>query len=394
MITKVLVFSDKWVDFQKKINRLSKKANKFGLPSIEVNTLGEKIDEYGRWLDVQLVHEKIVSEEGWVLIAKIEKTDQGNNVVTNTYGHEGVNDIPSKYLESNNECEVCKRKHFRKRSFIVKNIHTGEMRQAGSTCLKDFVGYDIEKVSLYYDEIDDSFRDPFGIEGLRSIDVFDLLTIAIDEIKENGYIRADCKTARPTKEVVLNEYSKMNVFRYNVTPTNEVNIKELDNFLKRKEELTEDIQKMIDYFKSDSFRATTEFKERVKIAYASVVDGKAPEKFAGFFISSVLAKDKVDEIEERKALDCQYFGKVKDKFQINNAKVLLIKYIPSNFNGSYLYTFDYKEGDTTYTFVWFSSVYYENVRKGDIVTLKGTIKDHKEYGEVKQTVVTRCKIIV
>lgn len=55
---------------------------------------------------------------------------------------------------------------------------------------------------------------------------------------------------------------------------------------------------------------------------------------------------------------------------------------------TYLHTF-VKDG---YTFTWFTSKDLEELEKGDIVTLKGTIKEHKEYKGYKQTVVTRCKI--
>jgi hypothetical protein len=47
--------------------------------------------------------------------------------------------------------------------------------------------------------------------------------------------------------------------------------------------------------------------------------------------------------------------------------------------------------DNSNIFTWFSS--NKEFDKGSIVTLKATIKEHREYNEVKQTVLTRCTLL-
>jgi len=42
-------------------------------------------------------------------------------------------------------------------------------------------------------------------------------------------------------------------------------------------------------------------------------------------------------------------------------------------------------------YVWTTTT--KKLPQGDVIRLTGTIKDHKEYNEVKQTILTRCKIL-
>ena len=49
------------------------------------------------------------------------------------------------------------------------------------------------------------------------------------------------------------------------------------------------------------------------------------------------------------------------------------------------------EDDTKNVFVWTTKA--KNFPEGKVVTLRGTIKDHKEYKGIKQTILTRCKEI-
>jgi hypothetical protein len=49
------------------------------------------------------------------------------------------------------------------------------------------------------------------------------------------------------------------------------------------------------------------------------------------------------------------------------------------------------EDDAKNVFVWTTKA--KNFPEGKVVTLRGTIKDHKEYKGIKQTILTRCKEI-
>lgn len=85
-----------------------------------------------------------------------------------------------------------------------------------------------------------------------------------------------------------------------------------------------------------------------------------------------------------------WIGEVGEK--IKGIKVKLInKYSFETRHGmSTVYNFEDKEGNVL---VWFSST-IQQVEPGEWYTIKyGTVKDHSEYKDVKQTILTRCKLV-
>ena len=102
------------------------------------------------------------------------------------------------------------------------------------------------------------------------------------------------------------------------------------------------------------------------------------------------AKDLVDEA--LRANDpvpaSEYVGEIKDRLTLT---VTLVR--KGGYEGCYghsnIYTF---QDENESVFTWFSSVYIDK-EIGDTFSIVGTVKDHKEYNGVKQTVLTRCKVV-
>lgn len=83
----------------------------------------------------------------------------------------------------------------------------------------------------------------------------------------------------------------------------------------------------------------------------------------------------------------QWYGNIGDR-----AVITATLKRQSGFEGKYGYTYIYTFEDANENiFVWFTTKYL-GLETGAEVELTGTIKEHKEYEEVKQTVLTRCKI--
>ena len=99
-------------------------------------------------------------------------------------------------------------------------------------------------------------------------------------------------------------------------------------------------------------------------------------------------KEKID-LKEKNALESKYYGEVKEKIEIDveltNCKSFVSYYGYNNTN--YIYTFK----KDNYTFVWITSKCLD-IEVGEKIKLKGTIKEHNEFNDIKQTVLTRCKI--
>ena len=95
----------------------------------EVRTWKELV----RFIDVEVEGTAIVN--GWQFAASLEYTDKGNIIS----GVEGI-EIPERYYKCAPWCEHCKTARDRKYSFIVRNTESGEFKQVGKACLKDFTG--------------------------------------------------------------------------------------------------------------------------------------------------------------------------------------------------------------------------------------------------------------
>lgn len=99
----------------------------------------------------------------------------------------------------------------------------------------------------------------------------------------------------------------------------------------------------------------------------------------------------------------QYIGKVGERIEIEVTLEKIATYERPSFRGygtelALIYIF--KQGDNK--IVWNTSTAlgrwnerdeWEPVEEGNTITLRGTVKDHSEYKEEKQTVLTRCKLM-
>jgi hypothetical protein len=96
-----------------------------------------------------------------------------------------------------------------------------------------------------------------------------------------------------------------------------------------------------------------------------------------------------------------YIGKVNDKIEIELTIKKRIAY-ETNYTyyggTSYIYIMEDKTGNQ---YKWNTAKclykqvgrYEEVIQDGETIKLKGSIKEHAEYNEVKQTVLTRCKLV-
>lgn len=103
------------------------------------------------------------------------------------------------------------------------------------------------------------------------------------------------------------------------------------------------------------------------------------------------------EAEESKRLAqkaiSQYIGQVGDKIELDVTLEKRAWFKIPSFRGfgtetKYIYTFRNAHGDAI---VWKTSKGLA-IENGEAVHIKATIKDHSEYDDEKQTVITRCKV--
>lgn len=187
---------------ERKVKAVSNKCKKYRC-DFHYQTVGEEFKEVeikghkqvARFIAVEVEGKAIVN--GWEFVAKVQHTDNGN-IITGV----GI-EVPEKYYTSKPVCEHCNSKRTRKYTYIVRNTETGEFKQVGKSCLKDFVGgYDIEWAAQYISMFEELIVGEAPMPGSSYkayIETEEYLRYAAEAIKHFGFHKADmgeCSTLR------------------------------------------------------------------------------------------------------------------------------------------------------------------------------------------------------
>ena len=374
--------------FEKKIEKLNKKAKQLNVDSIKVENLGVEIElRYEDQYEVPCYKIKIsqgqdIKIDGYEFVGKLERN------LGDTFLYNGDENVPKAQKEVR-VCQHCNSNRARKLLYILKNSKD-EYITVGKSCLIDYIGHsEAEKVAKYYQELslffalDDMFLDGYGIGSVEptlfSID--QILRTSIVSIKDRGYYKSDVEDNMPTKVDV-----------YNI----------MFPKLKREKELNEEARlipkKDIDEIKEVilSMELTSNYIENL---HAIIKDGYVPYKFLGYASSIVpTANKELERIrleKERIANEgnSSYVGVVGEKIEVKAVfkRHSFYDYI-SNYTGQYetmhIYTFVDENGNNI---VWKTGP-NKDFEIGDRLIIKGKVKEHSEYKDVKQTILTRPTI--
>jgi hypothetical protein len=123
--------------------------------------------------------------------------------------------------------------------------------------------------------------------------------------------------------------------------------------------------------------------------------GYVNRKTMGIVASAVSAYmrhlDREEELVQEKATKSrEWVGEVKVRQDFTGLTVKHMKYIEGRYGTTTLVAFEDEPGNLI---KWFASVSLDDINKGDVVDLKATVKKHDEYKGVKQTLITRAKIL-
>jgi hypothetical protein len=132
-------------DFRKALGRLGARARKLGLPAPNAKETGATFAEERRTpaghpyvrvlVEYETVGVPVLKLEGWEFLARIEHLEGGNFVFALPGQEAG-----EKWFTAPPACDHCRSKRRRKDTFLVRGA-AGEVLQVGSTCLADFLGH-------------------------------------------------------------------------------------------------------------------------------------------------------------------------------------------------------------------------------------------------------------
>ena len=367
-----------------KIAKINKRAAKRGFTGT-LTVTGERI-ERTRKNDLGFeIHEVIYETtltgtppcyNGWSLLASIE-WDANAGLIVRTVP--GIESIDRSNLEEG-KCDHCQINRYRKNAYVVTDGK--QTLQVGSTCIKDFLGWNASVVFITAKSVSDDV-DEFLSGGSyeRDYATLDVLAIAWAAIQVNGWHPAS-DYAQTTKGTVLDI---LNPPKGHAREIHEA----YDPYISQSYPQALIIR---DWVLSDEFKGDSEYVINLKaIARAEYTSTRS----IGFLVSAPQAWAKAQERDlirkaERAEIVNDYIGSIGEKMELT-ITVKSIRYIDGDYGTTTLYTM---VTDDNHMVKWFcSGKDFTKVADDTVWHIKGTIKKHDDYQGTKSTILTRCKVI-
>ena len=375
----ISVYAYKWEEVKKGLDKLSKKAQKYGTPfSYEVVREYQKkvqileptntqsgwvlfpIHEY--WVDaVELeITCSPIKLNGWNLIAHIERMEEGDERVV-TLLAEGER-VKQEWFTWPMKCDHCQTHRMRRAVYICRHDDGREV-SVGSSCLKEYTGIDplgiidwaMVKDIVAHEEDGLDPEVPFGKGCTPLYSVREVIAYAVEAVAEYGYVKSG--EHRSTKERIW------------------LSIHSED---KAKEESLAKADLIIDWVKAQN--GSSEYMQNCR----AICGQKAvAEKFFGYLAFLPVAYDKA--VAPKKS--SSFVGVVGERLSIHPVEGKCLTSWGTAYGVTYMYSF--KDGDGN-IFIWKTSKLLDESKTYQ--TLTGTVKAHNEWKGMAQTELTRCKL--
>ena len=285
-----------------------------------------------------------------------------SNVKNLVHAINNFSNIPQSWWTIDGHCDDCNDKYSRKKTIMLLNNDDSSFRQIGTSCLKKYLGISCYNVIHNYMTIDELVEEEIYIDydyvpQKKYVETAQLLAHCIDAIAQfGGYI----------KDKIIE--------------------KAWDNSVENKEPSSEAVksaEQIIEVFRNHADSMNSEFLQNVCTCVLTKYIGRS-----GYIAYAPVAYTKLlTKINEKNTERLSEF--VGNKGDKNEFDVVVIK--STGFDGQFGYTFInvFNIKDTNNQLVWTTTT--KSYEVGTQLKIKGTIKDHREYNGVKQTVLTRVK---
>ncbi len=376
----------------KKMTRIQNKCRKYGC-DFKYEEVSEEFreltDEEGNTYIARFViieAEGVAKVNGWKFIASVQHTEKGN-IISRACDIE----VPERYYTTAPICEHCNSKRVRKETYIVMNEETGEFKQVGKSCLKDFTqGMSAEAVAQYTAAFEDLIEGEAPCEGSHIesyIKTRDFLQYAAETIRHFGYVKSDSYGERRTVDRASGYYAVDHGFRL---------------FPQLRDSYLIEMAKV--GFNADSVQAydltnealawletqdeTSNYIHNLKVAcaleYQSFRNLGLLASLFPTYNRELAYKEKVKK-EAEAAKKSEYVGEIGKRIEFKVASIVCVTSWETQWGLTKIFKITDEAGNV---YTWKTS----NWLPDEITTIKGTVKEHKEYRGVKQTEFTRCKV--
>jgi hypothetical protein len=378
-----------------KIEKINARASKKGLTGrldLKVTEVEVKSKDDMGFEVVEILYDVEFTGEapkhnGWTFLATLDWDENAGLIVRTA---PGVHSVDRDGLREG-WCDHCQKKRTRRETFLVKSEETGEEKQIGRQCIKDFLGWEtgISWPSTPAD--DDEEKEFFGFGGGdRDVSTETVLAYAWACVKAFGFVRSQDYHATPTVTLVRNA----------INPGKARRDKEFADAMRPlAAEAKGKAAEIRAFILSDDFSGTSEYVLNLKaIAGGKRVSSRnfgilvsAPQAWARFNEQTLIRKARSEKPSEWIGTAPDKAAGVKGSRITFTGMIESIRYIDGLYGATTLY--QVRDELSGVIVKWFASNNALGENTGVRVTFRGTVKEHDEYKGIKATVLTRCTLV-
>lgn len=331
--------------------------------------------------------------DGWEFVGSIEHTGiEDGNIIKSLKDVE----IPERFYSTECVCEHCNTNRVRRNTFLIRNTETGEFKQIGKACLRDYTnGLSAEMAAQFANayEACQSANDDFGFRPRAYFPVKDILTYASEIIGKMGYAKSE-QEENSTKNLVRIHYCfDHHSDAWALADFEEKKVRDQRDSLAfnfKSDEAIAEAESALEWIlNADSSQFHSNFLHNLRAIakndYVSISN-------IGILVALIPTYQR--EIEKQKAIEerqkqesiSEFIGNVGDRISVNVVSADVVTYWETDFGTTYFNKLVDVDGNI---YIWKSSK--SSVCTDIIGICKMTVKAHQEYNGAKQTEVQRVQ---
>lgn len=381
-----------------------KKAEKFGLGSNFSLSFEDKriftvypddlsIDEkkYYEVIDAVMVYETLKYKD-WDFVGTISNDNHSINVILKNPIMDDVT-IPDRFYTNDAQlCEHCNISRYRKETFIVHNFVTNEFKQVGRSCLKEFMGIEITSVMNVYDKFlelekqirsllyDEDREVSFRNNAAEQFSVQNIMQRAVAMFRLHGYVSSK---EQQQEGGGMSNKSKI---------ISDINNTNPEYFFVKPHELTDEIAieatNILNYFKDEFIKNPSAYSSDFwKNVNTIINDDFLTYREIGFIacLPVMYTKSLASKIKGEKSA---FVGNIGDKL---NMQITYKRsyFVETAYGAMEIVNMQDSKGNII---VWKTSTNH-SMEVDKSYNVKFTVKDQTTYKDIKQTIVTRLKVV-
>ena len=388
------IHEDNMERLEKKLQRIKRKCDKYNC-HFEYHKLGETYREVvlstgfretARFIEVAVSGVAIINN--WKFIATIETSPNGN--IIKQYATDV--EVPDFYKTCKLVCDHCNTKRARKSTYLIQNVETKEFKQVGKSCLADYThGLDAEGVASYIAMFDELIRGEAvdASSNTAYYETVDVLKVAEELVSKLGYRSADShdeSTKVLTRLFLHRELSGGTITKRIDELADDI------NFDCNRKEVIDQVNNIISWLLNDADTSEI-YMHNLKI----LVSNKYVKwSDIGILASATIAYRKAmrfkkndEEFAKNHEDDfkSEYVGTVGERITVNLKSVTCVYSNDTIYGMSFLY----KMVDVNDNILMWSTS--KSLDEEEYKAVTGTVKSQSSYRDIKQTYLTRCKLV-